>query len=85
VQVLQQWLLQGGGTALLWNVALRKCCSSGCSPLQSATDELAQAAAAAALPVGTVKSVDIRIPCYLSMFLSTEMKPTFCNELNLSP
>jgi hypothetical protein len=54
VQVLQQWLLQGGGTALLWNVALRKCCSSGCSPLQSATDALAQVAAAAALPVGKI-------------------------------
>ena len=58
MQVLQQWLLQGGGTALLGNVALRKCCSSGCSPLQSATDALAQAAATAALPVGTVGHQD---------------------------
>jgi hypothetical protein len=73
--VVEWWWLPravGGGTALLWNIALCKCCSSGCSPLQSATDALAQ-------------QWDIRIPCSLSMFLSTEMKPTFCNELNLSP
>ena len=73
--VVEWWWLPravGGGTALLWNIALCKCCSSGCSPLQSATDALAQ-------------QWDIRIPCSLSMFLSTEMKPTFCNELDLSP
>jgi hypothetical protein len=79
VQVLQQWLLQGGGTALLWNIALCKCCSSGCSPLQSATDALAQRAAAAARRWA---QWNIRIPYSLSMFLSTEIKPPFRYELN---
>jgi hypothetical protein len=40
-----------------------------------------RAAGAAALPW----EVDIiRIPCSLSVFFSTEMKPPFCDELNLS-